>query len=317
MERLDSINSTFIDNSRLGSGEGFKGLVRSKSKGNPTVVALRGSDLIRKSSPAAMAAAVYSKQQEDLKLPEEARQKKFGEGGVGDHLQLIGDKTTSGFCAELGKITSNRRLRTTTTRRRSRPCSRRSPSANWARSRRSTATMLAKIADVARGRGGAAGPAADAAGRRPGPTPRRSPPAPPALPPPNEIPVRPVPARPTAGLWRRPRGRTLGDYAIDDDASARAFARVQPPERRDASTASARGPVAGGSGPANYDVPASARRRVTKKQQPLRHQRVQWGNGVGKSISRAAAGEENRHKYEDEQPDSLKQSWCNNTLAPA
>ena len=51
-----------------------------------------------------MAAAVYSKQQEDLKLPEEARQKKFGEGGVGDHLQLIGDKTTSGL-VELGKIT--------------------------------------------------------------------------------------------------------------------------------------------------------------------------------------------------------------------
>jgi len=101
---LDSINSTFIDNSRLGSGEGLKGLVRSKSKGNPTVVALRGSDLIRKSSPAAMAAAVYSKQQEDLKLPEEVRQKKFGEGGVGDHLQLIGDKTTSGL-VELGKIT--------------------------------------------------------------------------------------------------------------------------------------------------------------------------------------------------------------------
>ena len=50
------------------------------------------------------AAAVYSKQQEDLKLPEEARQKKFGEGGVGDHLQLIGDKTTSGL-VELGKIT--------------------------------------------------------------------------------------------------------------------------------------------------------------------------------------------------------------------
>ena len=81
---LDSINSTFIDNSRLGSGEGLKGLVRSKSKGNPTVVALRGSDLIRKSSPAAMAAAVYAQQQEDLKLPEEVKQRRFGEGGVGD-----------------------------------------------------------------------------------------------------------------------------------------------------------------------------------------------------------------------------------------
>ena len=102
---LDSINSTFIDNSRLGSGEGLKGLVRSKSKGNPTVVALRGSDLIRKSSPAAMAAAVYAQQQEDLKLPEEVKQRRFGEGGVGDHIGLIGDKATSGL-VELGKITN-------------------------------------------------------------------------------------------------------------------------------------------------------------------------------------------------------------------
>merc|ERR1719395_299418 len=92
---LDSINSTFIDNSRLGSGEGLKGLVRSKSKGNPTVVALRGSDLIRKSSAAAMAAAVYAQQQEDLQLPEEASSAASARGGVGDHIGLIGDKATS------------------------------------------------------------------------------------------------------------------------------------------------------------------------------------------------------------------------------
>merc|ERR1719421_2610784 len=165
---LDSINSTFIDNSRLGIGEGLKGLVRSKSKGNPTVVALRGSDLIRKSSPAAMAAAVYSKQQEDLKLPEEARQKKFGEGGVGDHLQWFGrtGQDHEGLW---------RRLRLHQTER--------------PREDRGARAPQGHVGGHVRGRGSPSGPAADAAGRRPGldnsPLP---PPALPPSPPPNEIP---------------------------------------------------------------------------------------------------------------------------------
>ena len=171
-------------------GEGLKGLVRSKSKGNPTVVALRGSDLIRKSPPAAMAAAVYSKQQEDLKLPEEVRQKKFGEGGVGgDHLQLIGDKTTSGL-VELGKITKRLRRRL------------RVDEAERPREDRGARALPRPCWLHVRGRGGAARP-----GRRrrrattaPGTARRRPRPAPPASPRPTRSPVRPVPSRPTAGF---------------------------------------------------------------------------------------------------------------------
>ena len=101
---LDSINSTFIDNSRLGSGEGLKGLVRSKSKGNPTVVALRGSDLIRKSSPANAASNVFARQQqEDLTLPT-AQTADRSQKNILDNVEAIGAKATSGL-VELGKIT--------------------------------------------------------------------------------------------------------------------------------------------------------------------------------------------------------------------
>ena len=65
-------------------------------------MALRGSDI--GSRAGGHGGRVYSKQQEDLKLPEEVKTEEIRRGGVGDHLQLIGDKTTSGL-VELGKIT--------------------------------------------------------------------------------------------------------------------------------------------------------------------------------------------------------------------
>ena len=191
-------------------------------------------------------------------MPEEARQKKFGEGGVGDHLQLIGDKTTSGL-VELGKITKVYGDDYASTK----------------------PTVLEKIAERERpghvggrrGRGGAAGPAADAAGRRPGlnNSPLPPPPPLPAPPPPNEDPLfvrsRARPAARGGGRLYEPRSpSTMQRVSVD------IVARILRPIARGASRELATSRGLNSVSPKNQRGVQPARRLLERLSFPTRGQ---------------------------------------------